>query len=54
MSPHITAMRCSVRCAGRTVASFVVLCFCCADAFAQDAQPLGAIQPRPIAGYLGH
>ena len=26
MSPSVTAMRCSVRCAGRTVASFIVLC----------------------------
>jgi hypothetical protein len=26
MSPSVTAMRCSVRRAGRTVASFIVLC----------------------------
>ena len=26
MSPTVTAMRCNVRCAGRTVASFIVLC----------------------------
>ena len=46
MSPSITAVRCSLRCAGRTVASFVVLCLLlCGKAFAQDAQPSAPSQP---------